>query len=112
MRGTMVKLNNMNRWIEFKYEKCLDCCFRYGIIGHIERNCSKGKDSVAREQSNQFGVCLKANKVRSPQISIGMKHADEVTILTKDTPNRSKKTTMSFEGGAGVGKIGRTRSGR
>ena len=39
VRGTMVDMNGMTKWIAFKYERCPDFYFNCGIIGHNEKNC-------------------------------------------------------------------------
>ena len=40
MRGAMIQLNGVPRWIRFKYERCPDFCFCCGRIGHSERTCN------------------------------------------------------------------------
>ncbi|XP_071939973.1 uncharacterized protein [Coffea arabica] len=39
LRGTTVRINGMNKWLSFKYEKCPDFCYSCGVIGHSEKNC-------------------------------------------------------------------------
>ncbi len=39
-------------WIGLKYEKLLECCFNYGMLGHLAKDCNIPPDSL----SNQFGV--------------------------------------------------------
>ena len=63
-RGIMVKSNGMVRWIEFKYEKCPDFYFCYGMVGHSERNC--GRKGLAKEREPQYGNWLRASYPRSP----------------------------------------------
>ena len=51
LRGTMVKMNGIIRWVEFKYERCPDFCFSCGIMGHTERNYKK-KELICGESLN------------------------------------------------------------
>ncbi|XP_027090285.1 uncharacterized protein [Coffea arabica] len=39
-RGTLVKLEGVNTWVEFKYERCPDFCYNCGRIGHGDKSCN------------------------------------------------------------------------
>jgi hypothetical protein len=58
MRGTMVEVGSGKRsiWCRFEYEYCPDFCFICGIIGHVDKECSK---KLVIGEEAQFGKWLK-----------------------------------------------------
>lgn len=40
LRGTIVKTEGTMKWVAFKYERCPNFCYNYGIVGHGERTCT------------------------------------------------------------------------
>jgi hypothetical protein len=58
MRGTMVEVEGGRRtiWCPFEYEYCPDFCFICGMIGHVEKECSK---KLKKGEEPQFGRWLK-----------------------------------------------------
>ncbi|KAL3504449.1 hypothetical protein ACH5RR_034290 [Cinchona calisaya] len=42
MRGLVIEMGGVSKWVEFKYEKCPNFCFKCGIIGHNEKVAFKG----------------------------------------------------------------------
>ncbi|KAL3530648.1 hypothetical protein ACH5RR_009970 [Cinchona calisaya] len=51
MRGTIVKLNNKAIWARFVYERSPDFCYKYGLIGHSDRNC-RSRNEMGRRSMN------------------------------------------------------------
>nr|XP_027062865.1 uncharacterized protein LOC113689269 [Coffea arabica] len=60
LRGSVVKLNGMRKWISFKYERCPDFCYGCGIIGH--RN-SQVEQPRGRGRSDQVVWSFKNGKL-------------------------------------------------
>lgn len=53
------------KWVSFRYEKCPDFCYKYGVIGHSERNCKVNVTINRRQNQNQFGPRMRAQGNRS-----------------------------------------------
>ena len=86
-RGIMVNSTGIKRWIEFKYEKCLDFCFGCGLVGHSERNCSKrGMD---KRMEPQYGNWMRASYPQNPskrnRNGGGTERVEEEKFQTQDT---------------------------
>lgn len=67
-RGTKVSLNGAQHWVEFKYEKCPDFCYKCGIIGHGDKKCSKERSEESERNAEQYGAWMKAGSVMSSPI--------------------------------------------
>lgn len=65
LRGTTVKLEGKLKWINFKYEKSPDFCYRCGRIGHSEKNCKVSVMTETGHLENQYGPWLRANGGKS-----------------------------------------------
>ncbi|XP_027103144.1 uncharacterized protein [Coffea arabica] len=39
LRGTTVKVNGALKWLNFRYERCPDFCYKCGMVGHGEKSC-------------------------------------------------------------------------
>ncbi|XP_027124362.1 uncharacterized protein LOC113769357 [Coffea eugenioides] len=63
VRGTAVKLNGEMVWIEFKYERCPDFCYKCGIIGHGDKNCRMEMRSISSHKEAQFGPWIRAGNI-------------------------------------------------
>lgn len=65
-KGMKIVLNSQQQfWMEFQYEKLPDFCFRCGLLGHTQKDCS----SVPNDQGDQYGAWLRAN--HSVNLSFG-----------------------------------------
>ena len=40
VRAVPVKHNGIEVWVEFKYERCPDFCYRCEVVGHGDKNCN------------------------------------------------------------------------
>ena len=68
LRGTAVKMNGVSKWINFRYERVPDFCYKCGIIGHSERKCKNEVNIKKGQQENQYGPWLRAQTGKvSPQ---------------------------------------------
>ncbi|KAL3504135.1 hypothetical protein ACH5RR_033976 [Cinchona calisaya] len=68
-RGTMIRLEGNQKWVNFKYEKCPKFCYHYGIIGDAERNYSLRVLNNNGSGKAQFGNWLKANTGKQQYVS-------------------------------------------
>ncbi|KAL3504445.1 hypothetical protein ACH5RR_034286 [Cinchona calisaya] len=82
MRGLVVEMGGVSKWIEFKYERCPNFCFKYGIIGHNEKDCFQGTEGMANKISSQFGNWLKASSIKSSAKKT--EHIEEPRKLERD----------------------------
>lgn len=48
--------NRKDLWIDLKYEKIPDLCYRYGIIGHNQKNCSNEVFKLKNPYGERFKV--------------------------------------------------------
>lgn len=39
LRGTKLKYNDQEIWVEFRYENMVTLYFYCGLVGHLKRNC-------------------------------------------------------------------------
>lgn len=75
-RGTKIKHNEHEVWVEFKYENLAMFCYYCGRVGHSESSCSER--SLAAQQSTvmerQYGDWLRAETgglgMRKPKPSL------------------------------------------
>lgn len=65
LRGTIVKMEGSTKWVSFKYERCPDFCYNYGIVGHSERNCKRLVLIDRGHLENQYGTWMRAGNGRS-----------------------------------------------
>ncbi|KAL3536249.1 hypothetical protein ACH5RR_004710 [Cinchona calisaya] len=82
LRGTLVRMDGMLRWVEFRYVRCLDFCYICGIVGHGERNCSKKKEELDKDQIPQYGPWMRAKSTKnSPK-----KMMNQIRVLIDGPP--------------------------
>lgn len=68
IRGTIVKLGGSSCWVDFKYEKCPDFCYKCGRIGHVETYCQSSSEQRQTKHGNQFGPWLKAGGAKQTAV--------------------------------------------
>ena len=56
LRGTLVKLEGVNTWVEFKYERCPDFCYNCGIVGHGDKSCTGEWKEGQSDREGQYGA--------------------------------------------------------
>ncbi|XP_071928123.1 uncharacterized protein [Coffea arabica] len=61
LRGTTVKVNGALKWLNFRYERCLDFYFKCGIVGHGEKSCKAIIQISRGKQEHQYGPWMRAN---------------------------------------------------
>ena len=64
LQGTTIKMQGVTKWIEFRYERCRDFCYGYGIISHAEKNCNRKRANIGR--NTQYASWMKVSQPRSP----------------------------------------------
>lgn len=67
LRGTKIKCNGVEVWVDFKYENLGIFCFYCGRVGQAERTCLErtGDAKNGKLLEGQFGVWLRS-ELRSP----------------------------------------------
>ncbi|KAL3532282.1 hypothetical protein ACH5RR_005803 [Cinchona calisaya] len=104
IRGTMAKMGGANRWIEFRYEKCPDFCYKCGVIGHNEKGCTNILTNV---QSNliKFGSWLKAKKEKRTNSNQdnGQANVKDPTTGVNDKSARMMATSKELSHGTNMG---------
>jgi interleukin-1 receptor-associated kinase 1 len=66
-KGTKIKYQEKNMWVDFKYERLPNFCFACGRIGHQMKECEEVEDvdidsySDIEEKSQAFGPWLRAS---------------------------------------------------
>lgn len=58
--GFFHEIGNGGRWISFKYERLPELCYRCGILGHLNRNCSATTPATHKILGDLYGLWLKA----------------------------------------------------
>lgn len=89
LRGTMVKMNGIIKWVEFRYECCPDFCYCCGMMGHNENNCKDNGRNIQRE--TQYGAWMKASNPRSPVKKINRPSRMENNSGTMETQSQAGK---------------------
>ncbi|KAL2924423.1 Cellular nucleic acid-binding protein [Bienertia sinuspersici] len=64
MRGIKVLVGNVNKWIEFKYEKLPDLCYLCGLFGHGAKECAFYDEEIP-ESSYPYGNWKRASPTRN-----------------------------------------------
>lgn len=58
--GFYHNLGKRGRWISFQYERLPDLCYKCGILGHVQKNCSATETKNQRILGDLYGPWLKA----------------------------------------------------
>ncbi|XP_027155881.1 uncharacterized protein LOC113756396 [Coffea eugenioides] len=67
-RGTAVNVDEVYKWVQFKYERCPDFCYKCGKIGHSDRTCKMHIALSKGQNENQYGPWMRAGGGKlSPQ---------------------------------------------
>ena len=61
LRRTTVKVNGVLKWLNFRYERCPDICYKHGVVGHGEKSCKEVIQISKRKQEHQYGPWMRAN---------------------------------------------------
>ncbi|XP_027071609.1 uncharacterized protein [Coffea arabica] len=67
LRGTTIKVAGIAKWIQFKYERCPDFCYKCGRIGHSERSCSMVVCGREGQKDNQYEIWMRAGYGNGPK---------------------------------------------
>lgn len=68
LRGTVVKIAGVLKWVGFKYERCPDFCYSCGFVSHSERTCKERRVLGGSCVENQYGPWMRAGTYKaSPQ---------------------------------------------
>ncbi|XP_027158430.1 uncharacterized protein LOC113760055 [Coffea eugenioides] len=65
LRGSTVKVNGALKWLNFRYERCPEFCYKCGVIGHGEKSCKEVIQICKGKQEHQYGPWLRANTGKS-----------------------------------------------
>ncbi|KAL3529258.1 hypothetical protein ACH5RR_008580 [Cinchona calisaya] len=57
-------MNGVDKWVEFKYEKCPEFCYASGKVGHSFKNCSEQPD-VRNSGHQHYGSLMRSGFPRS-----------------------------------------------
>lgn len=120
MRGTMIRYQERNLQVFFKYERLPTFCFKCGRIGHQIMECDENieeKESCeeVEEKEHSFGPWLKASPL--PKITYGQKKDNSSSSCRKSLfactssseveetePTRDKETEVEQNKGEAKGK--------
>ncbi|XP_027177951.1 uncharacterized protein LOC113777103 [Coffea eugenioides] len=88
-RGTTVKFNGNPIWVEFRYEKCPDFCYKCGIIGHGDKNFKTTVEKEYNQREEQFGAWMRAGNIMASPLRAS--RTVEGSILEKVEPQKQKR---------------------
>ncbi|XP_042942902.1 uncharacterized protein LOC122277085 [Carya illinoinensis] len=77
IRGRFLTVDNVKRWIPFKYERLPAFCFACGSIKHVNL-CSGTSRYNKQDESSQYGPWLRAIPVK-PNVFVAKRYGGETT---------------------------------
>lgn len=92
--GCWIPRQNLpNTWVQFKYEKLQDMCFKCGVIGHEQRSCKKEKErSVIDNTVQRYGSLLSVPPAKDFELIREERNRWKERVATKaqdnNDPNR------------------------
>ncbi|XP_027151948.1 uncharacterized protein LOC113752002 [Coffea eugenioides] len=98
IRGTTVKLNGEVVWVEFKYERCPDFCYKCGIIGHGDKVCKLEMNLNQTHREAQFGPWMRAGNIMFSPIREGTGKEMVVKIHTTGQGEGRVESYRTMEG--------------
>lgn len=96
MRGTTIKLDDEQVWVDFRYEQLPKFCFYCGGIRHRERGCELKMEDFMEGTvcEGQYGAWLGVNSPRGDKIG---GTTESSTRRRKEQRNESKRDESSKE---------------
>ena len=91
-RGTTIKFNGNPIWVEFRYEKCPDFCYKCGIIGHGDKNCKAMVGREHNQREEQFGTWMRAGNIMASPLRAS--RTSEGSTLEMVEPQKQKERGM------------------
>ncbi|CAA0838704.1 Unknown protein [Striga hermonthica] len=119
-RCTVVKLGDTRTMVIFRYERLVNLCYYYGMIGHLDRGCNRRAEDIEKGKpiEGQFGEWLKAKETyhggRTFQASSSedrsvppQQNSNQVSIVSASvTPASKAYSTPDVHKGSLVGEKG------
>lgn len=68
-------------WIQYRYERLSDFCYRCGLLGHVMANCNQRLDRP--EGANRLGPLMKADSVDVRRFYASSREEGSIPIVEK-----------------------------